>query len=611
MTPIPSADSRPKRWGIVALLLLQCAFTSRPSAQRRALFSEGEFQGAAVNRPASDDRAVVRRRRASAALTMLAQGGAGPAGAGALIPAARSVELNLFADVDIVAQLDYVETVARFGSAWVGRVAGVEGSRVILAVADGVLSGVINLPRRMYSVKPLADGSYDIIEVNRQLIPGDVSPPLPLNGPAREIGQPPAAPADTNNVIEMLVYYTTNVKNAVGGTAALNSMLTASIAEVNAVFGSSDAPPKVRLLDAREYFPTETGSTFQDVRNLQSDIFVKADRNTVRADVVTLLVSRDTATSGSALVAVSRGVPYPENAYSAVVYYNYLSYAFSLAHQLGHNLGCLHEPRNNTDGDESGAFPYSLGYTDKVHRFHDIMSEGVDCTNCVEVEQFSSPLHLYNGFPLGTGDQDNVRTLFGSTFFVSNFRQHLPEISPPTNLTASVSGSRVSLAWGASVTGTPTSYIIEAGSSTGFTNVGTLNTGTAVRSYSVDGVGEDIYYIRVRATDGRVISDPSNEATLVVGRGCSFAPLAPTGLVATVSGRTISAQWTASFHALDYVGEAGTTPGGTDVRTGAIGSATPAATIPDVGVGTFYLRVRATNTCGISGPSNEVVVVVR
>ena len=100
----------------------------------------------------------------------------------------------------------------------------------------------------------------------------------------------------------------------------------------------------------------------------------------------------------------------------------------------------------------------------------------------------------------------------------------------------SVSGSRVSLTWGPPATGKPTSYIIEAGSSTGLVNIVNSDTRNLQTSLTVDGVGEDIYYVRVRATDGNVISEPSDEVTLVVGRGCSFAPQAPTGLVATVIG---------------------------------------------------------------------------
>lgn len=62
----------------------------------------------------------------------------------------------------------------------------------------------------MYSIKPLSDGSYDILEVDRRAIPGDDNPPMPrVPAPPPASGAPSTAAADTNNVIELLLYYTT------------------------------------------------------------------------------------------------------------------------------------------------------------------------------------------------------------------------------------------------------------------------------------------------------------------------------------------------------------------------------------------------------------------
>ena len=147
---------------------------SQARAQNRALFSD-EGATAAAARSVVSDPMVIRGRRAAVDLSLLAQPGIASGGSGVSRLAARTIDLNLFADVNLVAQLDYVETVAALGYAWVGQVSGVEGSRVVLAVADGVLSGSIELPTHLYSVTQ-RDGSYLIAEVNRPAQPGDDAP---------------------------------------------------------------------------------------------------------------------------------------------------------------------------------------------------------------------------------------------------------------------------------------------------------------------------------------------------------------------------------------------------------------------------------------------------
>jgi len=58
-----------------------------------------------------------------------------------------------------------------------------------------------------------------------------------------------------------------------------------------------------------------------------------------------------------------------------------------------------------------------------------------------------------------------------------------------------------------------------------------------------------------------------------------------------------------------FVIEAGSAPGATNIAvfdTGGSGTALTAVATP----GTYFVRVRARNTCGTSPPSNEVVVTV-
>jgi predicted phage tail protein len=59
-----------------------------------------------------------------------------------------------------------------------------------------------------------------------------------------------------------------------------------------------------------------------------------------------------------------------------------------------------------------------------------------------------------------------------------------------------------------------------------------------------------------------------------------------------------------------YVLEAGSSPGANNLANFATGSTATSFATGGVGAGTFYVRVRASNAAGVSGVSNEVVVVI-
>ena len=185
---------------------------------------------------------------------------------------------------------------------------------------------------------------------------------------------------------------------------------------------------------------------------------------------------------------------------------------------------------------------------------------------------------------------------------------------PPSELTASSLGSAVTLSWRAPTgNGTPTGYVIEAGSSSGAANLATLSTGNTATAFSTTGVPTRTYFVRVRATNAQGTSPPSNEALLVVtGGGCS-APGTPDGLtVVSNAGGTIVLVWnSASGLPTSYVVEAGSASGTTNLSNVDSGGPVPTLTTNGVARGTYYIRVRAKNACGVSGPSNEVVVVVQ
>lgn len=84
----------------------------------------------------------------------------------------------------------------------------------------------------------------------------------------------------------------------------------------------------------------------------------------------------------------------------------------------------------------------------------------------------------------------------------------------PGTLSASVSGGVVTLSWSAAA-GNATSYVIEAGTAAGLTNIGALPTGHLDTTWSVPAPA-GTYFVRVRAANAFGLSPATNELTVVV-----------------------------------------------------------------------------------------------
>ena len=105
---------------------------------------------------------------------------------------------------------------------------------------------------------------------------------------------------------------------------------------------------------------------------------------------------------------------------------------------------------------------------------------------------------------------------------------------PPIGLTAIVSVDTVTLTW-TQPGGSPTTYVVEAGSAPGLANLASVSTGSATAVYMATAVPAGNYFVRVRARNAWGTSDPSNEVIVSVGASCQLPP-APPGLTSVVGG---------------------------------------------------------------------------
>jgi FG-GAP-like repeat len=219
-----------------------------------------------------------------------------------------------------------------------------------------------------------------------------------------------------------------------------------------------------------------------------------------------------------------------------------------------------------------------------------------DATAAVQAGQYESGLAHY----LAVGRTRGYRTSASSA-------------DAPNTLTAAVAGSSVTLSWIAPLNATVTAYLVEAGSAPGLSDLARFTTGTPATSLSTSGVPSGTYYVRVKTISGTATSGPSNEVVATVGSGaCTVGPLPPANLASAVSGSSVLLHWSAGGGSpQSYVLEAGSLPGLADVARLDLGRPATTFTAGNIPSGRYYVRVRATNACGTSNQSNEILVVVR
>lgn len=183
---------------------------------------------------------------------------------------------------------------------------------------------------------------------------------------------------------------------------------------------------------------------------------------------------------------------------------------------------------------------------------------------------------------------------------------------PPTALTYTEAFGTVTLTWTPATTGGPaTSYLIEAGTAPGLTNITTLTVSGSQTSLVATGVPQGVYYLRVRARNGLGTSGPSPERAVIVGP--CMAPNTPSALNSNVVDQFVSLAWAPPVGGSQVQGyqlSVGSAPGLSNILV----LPYPASTLGVSGVagfGDYYVRVAATNACGASTPTADRLVRVQ
>lgn len=286
---------------------------------------------------------------------------------------------------------------------WAGTLKRHTDSDVVLVANGALVAGSIRHGRTLFEIRPGAAGSHDLIEVDADALPSDHHP-IPVSREdvisAEAAVEPPGqntAPStssDDGSVIDVMVVYTTAAKNANGGQDGIEALIDLGIALANTAFSNSQITTQFQLVHAAEVNYTESGSYNTDLGRLRSanDGFmdeVHAWRNTYNADLVALIEDNLGGACGVAYVMTTVGSGFAPWAFS-VTQDSCIS-GYTLAHELGHNMGSQHD---RLEGG-TGAYPYSFGHKE-AGKFRTIMA--YPCTpNCTRINHFSNPNVRYQG----------------------------------------------------------------------------------------------------------------------------------------------------------------------------------------------------------------------
>ena len=235
-------------------------------------------------------------------------------------------------------------------------------------------------------------------------------------------------------LIDLMVVCPVAVQNAIGSEEEMLAEINNAVAGANLCFRNSQLQIQLRLVHVYEssYSPTSNLDVDLDRLTNKNDGHldeVHALRDHYGAGVVTLL-STDSDIGGFANTLSYPSLSFEESAFNVCVWDQIGAPVFTLAHEIGHNMGCLHNREDASDSSQSseydyGDFAYGKRWYLNGEGYRTIMAyndSGKNFNN--SIPYFSNPSVSYLGIKTGnTGTEDNAKALRISSPYISNFRE--------------------------------------------------------------------------------------------------------------------------------------------------------------------------------------------
>lgn len=322
---------------------------------------------------------------------------------------------------------------ATLGTSWHGWIPFPDGAdgRVTLTLHKGLLFGAVFAPRGSWIIEPDAAGDHHLRRVDPEgFAECSVAPSPGLVPPLS--GEQLPAPGSPLATIDVLTLYTIGAKEGAGGVAQIEGLIANAVAVTNDAFVESDVAARLEVVHIAELdlsrFPP-LADLHEALLAIQDDAEIAALRDLWSADLVAAVFEGGGGLCGYAHAMDTVGLEFASEAYSISVRECAVA-NLSFPHEIGHNLGCRHNPEDSEATPDQASFPWSFGHY-VAGNFRTIMSLGGQCgaAGCPRLPNFSNPqIDLTastppNPQPSGIENQrDNHRTMNATASIAAQFR---------------------------------------------------------------------------------------------------------------------------------------------------------------------------------------------
>lgn len=245
--------------------------------------------------------------------------------------------------------------------------------------------------------------------------------------------------------IDVLVVYTSTARISWGGAAQSNSFIATAITNFNtALINSGISNVTINLVYSGEIIYAESGNISTDLASFRSSTDgimddVHALRSTYGADLCALVTSTPTNTCGLGYLN-SNPTNYSANSAFTVSIYSCVVSNYTLAHEMGHNMGLNHDwfvsqstaPCEHHHG-YSNQTAVNLGTSStNSQRWRTIMAYNDECAsagiNCTRINRWANPNVNYNSEPTGIaiGSPNPSNEAFAFARFACVVSQFMP-----------------------------------------------------------------------------------------------------------------------------------------------------------------------------------------